>query len=53
MTRFQVRLDPEIHAWLEELARREDRSINQQINHMLRRLKQEQERGADRSDAPS
>ena len=34
--RYSLRLPPDLHAALVELARREDRSLNQQLIHMLR-----------------
>ncbi len=34
--RYALRLPPDLHAALVELARREDRSLNQQLIHMLR-----------------
>jgi hypothetical protein len=34
--RYALRLPPDLHATLVELARREDRSLNQQLIHMLR-----------------
>lgn len=51
MIRLQVRLDPDVHAWLAEVARREDRSLNAQINRLLRQLKEqaEQKPSAERS----
>ena len=35
--RYSLRLPPELHEALVELARREDRSLNQQLVYMLRR----------------
>ncbi len=35
--RYALRLPPDLHAALVDLARREDRSINQQIIHMLKK----------------
>ena len=34
--RYALRLPPDLHAALVELARSEDRSLNQQLIHMLR-----------------
>jgi hypothetical protein len=34
--RYALRLPPDLHAALVEFARREDRSLNQQLIHMLR-----------------
>ena len=36
VVRFALRLPPDLHAALVELARREDRSLNQQLIRMLR-----------------
>ena len=50
--RYALRLPPDLHAALVELARREDRSLNQQLIRMLRdgvrRDEQRQTRGASR-----
>ena len=34
--RYALRLPPDLHAALVEIARREDRSLNQQLIHLLR-----------------
>ena len=34
--RYALRLPPDLHTALVELARRDDRSLNQQLIHMLR-----------------
>ena len=56
--RYALRLRPDLHTALVELARREDRSLNQQLIHMLRegvrrddRRRQRQQAG--RYDAPA
>ena len=36
VVRFALRLPPDLHAALVELARREDRSLNQQLIRLLR-----------------
>ncbi len=43
--RYALRLPPDLHAALVELARREDRSLNQQLIRMLREgLKRDERR---------
>ena len=56
--RYALRMPPDLHAALVDMARREDRSLNQQLIHMLRegvrradRRRQRQQAG--RYDAPA
>lgn len=37
--RLMIRLNPELHDWLTQLAEREHRSLNGQIAHMLEQIR--------------
>lgn len=52
MVRLTVRLDPDVHAWLENLAQREERTLNVQINRLLRQLKEQAERPPPDTERP-
>ncbi len=47
--RYALRLPPDLHAALVELARREDRSLNQQLIRMLREGVKRDERRRERA----
>ena len=49
--RYALRLPPDLHAALVELARREDRSLNQQLIHMLREGVRQDKRRRQRQQA--
>jgi hypothetical protein len=49
--RYALRLPPDLHAALVDLARREDRSLNQQLIHMLRDGVRRDEQRRTRSEA--
>ena len=44
MNALSIRLPEEIYEWLKEKAKKENRSLNGQINHLLWQLKQQEER---------
>ena len=44
MQALSIRLPQEIYEWLKEKAERENRSLNGQVNHLLRQLKGQEER---------
>jgi len=43
MQALSIRLPEEIYEWLKEKAERENRSLNGQVNHLLRQLKEREE----------
>ena len=49
--RYALRLPSDLHAALVEMARREDRSLNQQLIHMLRQGVRRDERRRRRQQA--
>ena len=49
--RYALRLPPDLHVALVEFAKREDRSLNQQLIHMLREGVRRDEQRRTRSEA--
>jgi hypothetical protein len=47
MPPVSFRLQPDIRVWLENRAKLEDRSLNAEVNRILRKLKEDEEKGQE------
>lgn len=47
--RLGLRLDPDLYDWLVALARREERTLSEQVTYILRRFREQERTDAERS----